>query len=282
VAPFTPLPVEPVFTNFCGNQVAHYRAGSGEPLLLLHSINAAASAYEMRGPFNGLHDSFTVHAIDLLGYGRSDRPARLYRPDDYIKQIGHTLQQFDTPVNVVASSLTAAFMVHAAIRWPEHVKSLILVCPTGIQLLNRSPTLLDWATYRVLSGPVGDIVFENLTTRDATRYFLLQEAYAKRATVTSEVVESFYLVSHQPGAKYAPICFVTSMLNCDISELFGKLTPPVLLIWGRQSKTAPLRQADAFLERNPRATLQVLDGCSMLAQDERPDDFNALVRAFLA
>lgn len=279
--PFTPLPVEPEFFPWCNHQVALYRAGSGPPVLLIHSINAAASAFEMRGPFIGLQDRFRVHALDLLGYGRSDRPARYYTPHDYIHLITQVLNQFDEPVVVIASSLSATYAIKAAACNPQQVRSMVLVCPTGIALLVRPPMLADWTVYRLLYGPLGDLVFAQLTSYAATRYFLKQEAYANWSTITPDVVESFYQTSHQPGAKYAPICFVTSMLNCDISDTFGTLKMPILLVWGREARTTPLRQADAFLERNAHATLQVLNGCSMLAQDERPDEFNALVRDFV-
>lgn len=282
VIPYTPLAVEPTFLVWEGHQIATYRAGSGETVILIHSINAAASAYEMREPFMGLQDQFRVWAVDLLGYGRSDRPARLYRADDYCQLIGFLLRQVNEPVHIIASSLSSTYAVMATLRYPERVRSLTLVCPTGIDLLHRPPTPLNWVTYRLLYGPAGDVVFRLLTTRSSTRYFLRQEAFASRSSITPEVVENFYSASQQPGAKYAPICFVTNLLNCDISDVFGKVTQPILLVWGRDAKTTPLRQADNFLVRNPRAELVVLDGCSMLAQAERPNEFNRIVREFLA
>ena len=278
---FTPLPVEPTFFTWRDYQVALYSAGVGTPVLLIHSINAAASAFEMRGPFLGLQDTFRVHALDLPGYGRSDRPARCYRPDDYIDVILQVLQQFDEPAVVIASSLSATYAVNAALRYPEQVRSMVLVCPTGISLLVQPPGLVEWAIYRMLYGPVGDAVFDGLTSRRATRYFLKQEAYANWSMITPDVVDSFYQASHQPGAKYAPICFVTNLLNCSIADTFSSLTQPILIVWGRDAQTTPLAQADEFLARNPNAVLKVIDGCSMLAQDERPDEFNALVCDFL-
>ncbi len=279
---FSPLPVEPTFFTWQGHQVAHYSAGQGQPVLLVHSINAAASAFEMRAPFHGLQDTFQTHAIDLLGFGRSDRPARRYSPLDYIEQIGMTLERIGEPATIIASTLGAAFSIGVAHRWPERVRALILVCPTGIQLLEKTPGPEAALTYATLNSPVGAAIYRGLTTRGFVRYFLEKQTYADPANVTPEVFEGFYQATQHPGAMYAPICFVAGLLNYRVTEIFGQLTQPILIVWGKQAFITRPKQAQAFMERNSRARLEMLDGCGMAAQDECPDRFNALAREFLA
>lgn len=276
------LPVEPTFLQWRGHAVARYSAGGGRPVLLVHSINAAASAFEMRGPFRGLADRFAVHAIDLLGYGNSERPARSYVANDYISQIELALDVLSEPVSVVASSLGAAYAVAAAARRPERVRALVLVCPTGIQRLANPPGPGAWAAYRVLRGPVGRALFAGLTTRAGVRYFLQTQAYHHPAAITDEVLDGFYDTCRRPGAYYAPICFLSGLLNCPVREAFASLPMPILLVWGRQAATTPPGDADAFLAANPRAHLELIDGASLLVQDEHPERFNALVRNFLS
>lgn len=278
--PFRPLPVEPTFLPWRGHKFARYSAGSGRPVLLVHSINAAASAFEMRGPFAGLADSFAVHALDLLGYGLSDRPARRYSADDYTDQILTALATTG-PADVVASSLGAAYAVAAADRRPDLVRSLVLVCPTGLEQLADPPGAAGWASYKLLRGPAGRAIFEGLTSRRGVRLFLGNQAYHDPRSITPDTMEGFYQTCRAPGAYYAPICFLTMLLNCDVRASFPRLRMPVLLVWGAQATTTPLRQADAFLTANPRARLEVIDKASLLAQDERPEAFNALVRRFL-
>lgn len=275
------LPVAPAFLDWRGHQLALYSAGVGRPVLLVHSINAAASAFEMRGPFCGLGDGYAVHAIDLLGYGNSDRPARRYSAEDYVDQIGAALARIAEPTALVASSLGAAYAVAAAARWPERVSALVLVCPTGLGQLSDPPGAAAWAAYRALRGPIGRAIFARLTSRAGTAYFLRSQAYHDPAMVTPETHDGFYLTCRRPGAYYAPICFLTGLLNCDIRASFPRLSQPILLVWGRQATTTPLGRADDFRAANPRARLAVLERASLLAQDERPAEFNALVRAFL-
>src|SRR5829696_3434894 len=62
--------------------LAYTVAGEGEPLLLVHGIYAGASSFEFRNNFEELSRSFRVYALDLLGCGMSERPARRYEPED--------------------------------------------------------------------------------------------------------------------------------------------------------------------------------------------------------
>jgi pimeloyl-ACP methyl ester carboxylesterase len=279
---FRPLPVEPDFLPWRGHRFAHYRAGAGSPVLLVHSINAAASAFEMRRPFAALSADHAVHAIDLLGYGCSDRPARRYSAEDYADQILVALAAVGAPAHVVASSLGAAYAIAAAAARPELFRSLTLVCPTGMDQLRDPAGPGGWAAYRVLRGPAGKAIYEGLTSRAGVKLFLGQQAYHDQRSLTPDVLDGFYRACRAPGALYAPICFLTGLLNCDVRASFPRLAMPLLLVWGAQATTTPLRQADAFLAANPRARLEVIDRANLLVQDERPEAFNTAVSRFIA
>lgn len=279
--PFRPLPAEPAYVSWRGHQVATYSAGSGRPLLLIHSINAAASAYEMHGPFTGLQDTYRVHALDLLGYGCSDRPARRYYGEDYVDLIGAQLARIGEPTVLIASSLGAAYAIGAAARRPELVSALVLACPVGLGQLDWPAGRIAHAFHRLLRGPVGRLLFQLLTTRSSIAYFLKQQAYHNPAQITPEVVEAYYQACRHPNARYAPICFLTGLLNYNVAADLPRLTQPILLVWGDQARTTPVSRAAAFQAANPRARLAVLQGCSQLVQEEQPERFNAEVRAFL-
>src|SRR5689334_21022596 len=83
------LPVEPRMWRWRFGQVAVYEAGdpANPPLVVLHGHNAAASAAEMRRPFERLSERYHVYAPDLLGYGLSDRPNIEYTPELYVEFI---------------------------------------------------------------------------------------------------------------------------------------------------------------------------------------------------
>src|SRR3954471_24952414 len=57
-----------------GWRVRYTTMGEGPPLVLVHGIHAAASSFEMRNVFEPLSQRHTVYALDLLGFGKSERP----------------------------------------------------------------------------------------------------------------------------------------------------------------------------------------------------------------
>jgi pimeloyl-ACP methyl ester carboxylesterase len=276
------MPVAPQDFHWRGHRIAVYQDGSGPDLLLIHSINAAASAFEMREPFQLLRNHYRVHALDLLGYGNSDRPPLTFTADLYVDLIGDYLQSIGRPTIVIASSLAAAYSIVAADRLPQAVSHLILVCPVGIRQLARPAGPLARRIHRFLRGRPGELLLRALTTRRNTRVFLAQQAYADARTMNAVRADTFSTCSHQPQAHYAPISFVTGLLNCDAGPAFSRLPMPVQLIWGREAKTTALSRADEFLALRPQTPLVVIDRAAMLVQDERPQEFVAAVQSFLA
>ena len=115
-------------------QVVGFVAGQGAPLLLLHSVNAAASAAEVRTLHEHVRHNRTVLSIDLPGYGLSDRPDLAYTPrlmTDALLAATTWLRQRcgGAPVDALALSLGCEFLARAAVEQPAAYRSLALVSP---------------------------------------------------------------------------------------------------------------------------------------------------------
>src|SRR5215204_2437227 len=122
-----------------GWRMAYQVAGEdgAPPLLLVHGVYAGASSYEFRRNFHELTKDFRVYALDLLGCGLSESPRRRYEPEDVARE------EIEAPGSyLIASSLSAALVVPAAVRSPRLFKKLVLVCPTGLGSLDRSSGIL--------------------------------------------------------------------------------------------------------------------------------------------
>ncbi len=278
------LPVQPVRWPWRFGEVVVYETGdtSNPPLLLLHGHNAVASAGEMKEPFARLSDRFHIFAPDLLGYGLSERPDIPYNPQLYIELIGDLLREVvKQPAAVLASSLTSAYAIEAAVAEPEWITSLVLVCPTGVRTLQEQ-SAAGKAIEALLRLPVvGQGMFNGIASRRSIRYFLEGQTYHGKSLVTNDLVEQYYRTAHVPGARYAPSAFVSGKLYWDASEAWAQLSQNVLLVWGREAKITPLADAAAFLATNPGAELQEISPAGILPHDEQPEQFANLVGAWL-
>ena len=255
---------------------------AGTPLVFVHGIGAGASSFMWRRNFDSLARDFRVYALDLLGFGFSDKPAGApYSADLYVELIADFIREIaGPPAHVVASSLGAAYGVRVACEHPELVSSLVLVAPTGAgETLRARPGMAGAAFYGLLQSPVLGTSFYNVIASERSiRDYAREELFYDRRRVTKNLIAQYYAASHQPGAQHAIAAFLSGYLNTDTRESFARLEQRVTLVWGKQDQTNPIENAAGLLSLNPRAGLEIFDRCRMMPQEEEPDKFNALVR----
>ena len=254
---------------------------SGSPLVFVHGIGAGASSFMWRKNFDELARDSPVYALDLLGFGFSDKPATAsYSADLYVDLITDFIREVSGyPANIVASSLAAAYAIRVADEHPELVNSLVLNAPTGADTLNRRPGMAGAAFYGLLQSPVLGTSFYNVMASERSiRDYARDNLFYDHRRVTDRFVTNLYATSHQQGAQHAIAAFLSGYLNTDTRAPFARLTQPTVLVWGKQDPTMPTEKGQSLQELNPRARLEVFDYCRMMPEQEHPEKFNALVR----
>ena len=258
----------------------------GAPLVFIHGVGAGSSSFMWRKNFDALARDFRVYAFDLLGFGLSDKPGNAsYSADLYVELISDFIREVcGYPVNVVASSLGAAYAIRVADEHPELIKSMVLNAPTGAEKLNTRPGMAGAAFYGLLQSPVLGTSFYNVMASErGIRDYARKHLFYDHRRVTDRFVANLYATSHQQGAQHAIAAFLSGYLNTDTRVVFSRLTKPVTLVWGKQDMTTPVDQGIALQRMNPTARLESFDYCRMLPEQEHPEKFNVLVRnAFLA
>ena len=270
--------------RWAGGKVAYSVAGNGEPLLLVHGVYAGASSLEFRANFEELSRDFRVYALDLLGCGFSQKPGRRYVPEDVTSQIEDFVrEEIGGGAHLVASSLSSALAIPAAVRSPRLFKKLVLVCPTGYGTLDRPSGFLGDAVYGLFRTPIlGDTLYHALVSHAGIRYYLERMAYHDPKLVTEEVVEDYYRAGHGPGARHFPAAFVAGKLNLGVADLWPRVPQRSLVCWGQEAETVPLSDLNNFTRNNPRAEPRVFRDAALLPHVERAQTFNEEVRKFLS
>lgn len=287
--PQPPLAVEPQAFAWSEGEIAYSVAGHGPAVILLHGIYAGASSYEFRKIFQPLSQKFRVFAPDLPGFGLSTRTsdgAANYSPDLFITFIRDFVQQVaggaDHPVHVIASSLTCAYVIEAALTRPDIFDRLVLIEPAGIDTLSQPPTVSQRILGAMLRLPVlGDTLYNALVSRAGLRYFLMHQVYRKRDAISDDLIDAYYVTSHQPPARFAIASFIGGELNLDIADTYEALPQPVLICWGKDSEVAPVEFSESFIERNTNAELLIFDRSGALPHDEEATSFVSQVSQWL-
>lgn len=235
-------------------RLSYYAHGSGAPMLLLHSINAAASVREVQPAYDHAAKSYRVYAPDLPGYGFSDRSSRTYDVTLFCNAVRDMLDVIErehgsSPVDALALSLAAEFLARVADDRPDRFRSLTFVTPTGFRRgyeQMRKPEGSNREVpglYPVVTFPLWrSALFNGLVSRASVRYFLRRTFGTQ--DVPESLVEYSWRTAHQPGADHAPYAFLSGRLfSADIRNVYERLELPVWLAHGTRGDFADFSEA---------------------------------------
>lgn len=243
--------------------LSYYRGGPGPdesdtpPLLLIHSVNAAASAYEIKPLFDHYATHRPVVALDLPGYGFSARRAIRYTPREMTDALHVMLDTLladglSLPADAIALSLSSEFLARAVLERPNAWRTLGLISPTGFAgdearrgepgSTRGKPWLYKSVT---ASERVGRNLFAGLTSRQSIRYFL-QKTWGRKQ-IDEGAFEYAHATAHQPGAHHAPFSFLSGYLfSDDISDVYDALDHPVWMGHGNRGDFTDYRRKIAY------------------------------------
>lgn len=215
--------------------------GREPPLLLLHGIHPSASAHELRLLFDAFREERPIYAPDLPGFGGSEREAREYTPELYVRAveslIEHAARRAGRAVDVVAIGLTCEYAAQAVVHLPEQVRSLVLISPTGFAV-KREQGLFERASRRGKSlWPVSllervgaaPLLYRLLVSKPALRLALGRNTPPRD---TAEVVGQRYATTHLPGAEHAVLALLSGALvpPGNPQSVYTRVHCPVLVV----------------------------------------------------
>lgn len=242
----------------CAGRVSYYVDDSckGRPLLLLHSINAAPSAIEMQPLFEHYRRSRPVYALELPGFGFSERADIDYSPalyGDTIAEVSASL--FDGPVDAIALSTTSEFLARAALSAARRFSSLVLISPTGLGSREPPSGAASDRLRKIFSLPVlTQGLYRMLTSRASIRYFL-NLSFEGEPPV--EMIDQAWATARQPGARFAPYRFLSMALFTQqaSTKLYRPLEVPTLVLYD-QDPNINFDRLPALLKHNSLVSAQ--------------------------
>ena len=252
----------------------------GIPIVFIHGIGAGYSSFMWRKNFDPLSADFRVLALDLLGFGFSDKPVNVsYSADLYVDLISDFIREVaGGRANIVASALSASYAIRVAAEHSDLVNSMILNSPLPSVTQQSRPGMTGAAFYGLLQSPVLGTSFHNVMASERSiRDYAGNTMFYDHRRVTDRLVAHLYATSHQPGSQHAVAAFLAGYLNTDVTESFVRLNQPVVIVCGKQDTTTPLALPIALAKLNPNARVEVFDFCRMMPEQEHPNIFNQLV-----
>jgi pimeloyl-ACP methyl ester carboxylesterase len=261
-----------------GWRVRYTSMGSGPPIVLVHGLHAAASSFEMRNIFEPLSQQHTVYAVDLLGFGKSERPDAPYSGPFYRDLLLDFLEDVvRRPATVLASSLSSGYAVDIARSRADLIDRVVLLSPTGTTSTGIAGRLVG----ELFALPLIGTAAFNLLVSEASIRRYLDRVYADPGRVDESLLGQQWATSHQPNARLAPAAFVAGDLDLPLFHDPGLVRAPILVIRGTVPGLGE-GPSDAELKRfGPRVTLQSFEGVGQLPHDEASERTVEVIEGWL-
>jgi pimeloyl-ACP methyl ester carboxylesterase len=230
-----------------------------------------------------LADRYQVYALDILGFGRSEKPQQFDYALDHIADFmaGFLDAVGLDSVHWVANSMGGLVTLITTARHPQRTRSLALVDSAGF---GRGVT---WV-FRLMSLPgLGELLLR-LDRRGFA--FMMRQLFADPACVADAWIDALVDIARLPGTQKAFLAILRSGITlggvkpailAEVPPVIDALDCPVFVLWGRQDRILPFEQGLHALTRVPGAQLHVWDGAGHLPMLEKPTSFNRVILNWL-
>ena len=279
--------------SYAGHPVHAIAAAPADPegpaILLVHGFGASTDHWRHNIPV--LAQRHEVHAIDLLGFGRSAKPAELaYGGPLWRDQLAaYVSERIGRPTVLVGNSLGGFSALAAGAALGDQAAGVVLLNAAGPFSDEQAPPKGWGAITRqtiagaLLKSPVLQrLLFENLR-RPATIRRTLNQVYVDKTNVDEALVEAIRRPSLDPGAFGVFRTVFDIPRGQPLDELFAQLTCPLLLLWGiRDPWINAVGRRAAFQRHAPAGTREVVLEAGHCPHDEAPDQVNAALLDWIA
>ena len=271
------------YYNWRFGKITYKKTGSGSPVLLIHDLNVCSSSYEFEKVCSKLSKTNTVYSIDLLGCGRSDRPAFTYTNFLYVELITNFIKHIiGEKTDVIASGFSSSFVVMACHNEKELFNKIMLVNPPSFTQLRHMPTRKDHLLKLALEVPIfGTLIYHMIVSRDNVSNLFIEKMYYNPFHVDSQMTDAYYEAAHKGGCytKYLYSSLASKYMNININHAVKALDNSIYIVEGEAEPNAK-SITDEYCSCNPAIEISTLTGTKHLPHVENPENFLEQVKIF--
>ena len=272
----------------------HYLSGgAGQPVVLVHGLGSSA-AVEFYYNLEALAAHHQVIALDLPGFGQSDKPPLEYSIDLFTRVLSGFVASLRLQgAALVGVSMGGRIALGLALESPAMVGRLVLVDALGIgqprAVLAYRLLLTRGLGELTLSGTARALRGMNPKTIRRVWSWYLRRPGSAESILSDERISNHSRLLSTPAYRSAYLSALRSIAGSNnrlrdgivVEDRLSELAMPTLLVWGRHDHLFPAMQAEAAGRRIKGARIEIFEASGHTPQMEEPDRFNALLLDFL-
>lgn len=269
----------PEYVNIKGSNVLYVTIGKGKPIILIHGYGGSISNWEHQ--FDVFSNEYKLYALDLIGFGWSEKPKINYTPEFFIEVIKEFMDKLHIEkATLMGNSMGGAISLGCAITYPERIDKLVLVDTLAPYV--RFHNFIFKLGVRLIRLPILPRLFLSTPFKPSTEWLLKKVVY-NDDLITDEWVNYFYEISRLKGYSRTLASTGRNIKKWDkYGEDIGTISKPTLIIWGKEDEIFPVEYGEKINELIKGSKLLVFPECGHMAMWESPEDFNREILSFLS
>jgi pimeloyl-ACP methyl ester carboxylesterase len=259
--------------------------GEGKPLLLLHNTLPGASSYEFKNLTAELSKNYKVYALDLLGYGQSDKPKITYTAYLYVQLILDFIKDIiGEPTTVISSGKSNAFLTMACYQNEALFNKLIFINPAPLQKLNQNPTTRDKAMKLLLELPIiGTSIYNIFLSKHLIKKRFQKIYLSSEKQIRNKYVLAFHEAAHLNG--YGNIFTFSSEFckytNVALTDALDSINKSLYIIQGIHEQDDSSSVISNYQTVNPSIEASMVDNSRLFPHLERLNPLLEILNIYL-
>ncbi|WP_271251575.1 alpha/beta fold hydrolase [Pseudanabaena sp. Chao 1811] len=259
------------------------------PILLIHGFGAAMDQWRDNIP--ALAAEHTVYAIDLLGFGASEKPPTDYSIYLWVEQVLSFWQKFvGVPMIIIGNSIGALVAAIAASHHPEIAAGVVTISLPDIEafkaLVPKWLQPLERAVKAIVNAIFVKPLFYLFRQPCMIRFVLKGIVYCDRDRVDDQLVEIIAKPARDRQAAEAFVRLNRSLnqpnYSPSLTQALSQLQVPLLILWGSRDRLIPPSEGKRLVQYAPNASLVYLENAGHCAHDDKPERVNHEILTWLA
>lgn len=263
-----------------GQQLHYIDEGNGDTLVFVHGT--PSWSFDFRKVILELRGHYRCVALDHIGFGLSDKPARY---DYSIQQHTDTLEQFIgqmdlTNITLVLHDFGGPIGFHYAMKHPENINSIVVM---NSWLWDFSDEPVFKKLRKIINSPITPFLYKQL---NFSPKFLLPQSFGS-SKPSLAILKHYIKPFANSGQRNGTLAFARSLVNDQkwFESLWQKREllqhMPMLFVWGMKDKFIPPAFLDKFVKGFTNSSFKKLDDCGHFPQEESPREVSTAIQAFL-
>ncbi|MDX9720197.1 MAG: alpha/beta fold hydrolase [Myxococcota bacterium] len=271
------MPGEPENASFVeleGARVRYVDLGNpnAPPLVFIHGFASALETWATVWPI--VKQDYRVIALDLKGFGWTDRPEGDYSPEAQARIVLALMDHLGVnKSSLIAHSWGSSVALQVALLAPNRVERIALY--DAWVYFEQLPTFFIAVRADGLGEMLTWLFYKERPAEKMT------QAFFDPTLVTEAFAEEVEHALDRPGTEAAALAAIRGQRYEDIQDRYSEIKHPVLLLWGREDKVTRLHFGERLLKQLPNARLLVYPQCGHFPMLEAVGASNHALRSFL-